>query len=405
MPETLTRFARCRRCARIFLTHLVSQVGLCLLVVAYAIVGALIFQAIESGKEVKQRLEVSQLRRQCLFAMWNVTEKLNVLHDVEWMAKVGTKLKEFEDKVVLAVRNDGYDGKEVYEESMQWSFSGALLYSITVITTIGYGNIAPKTPEGKVVTILYAIVGIPLMLLCLSNIGNILAHSFKFFYSHVCCLICHKADAANAKINTQNAATTQIPSEVLDAVVSVANSVHKGHSVDDGTPTKELRKDPLSPPGSPEKTAPAAPAALSAASKANNGTATKHVTTSSVPQDRIPVYLVLLLVTGYICFGATLFSFWEKWSFLDGAYFSFITLSTIGFGDFVPGSALFEQGATSTTGQAKLIICCFYLVLGLAIIAMSFNLVQEEVLLKCKDLVRSLKNLVSSDEATSSASS
>lgn len=125
----------------------------------------------------------------------------------------------------------------------------------------------------------------------------------------------------------------------------------------------------------------------------------KHHTCSSCHQQ------VLLLVTGYICFGATLFSFWEKWSFLDGAYFSFITLSTIGFGDFVPGSALFEQGATSTTGQAKLIICCFYLVLGLAIIAMSFNLVQEEVLLKCKDLVRSLKNLVSSDEATSSASS
>lgn len=119
-------------------------------------------------------------------------------------------------------------------------------------------------------------------------------------------------------------------------------------------------------------------------------------------EDRIPVYLVLLLVSGYICFGATLFSVWENWTFLNGAYFSFITLSTIGFGDFVPGSSIFETDTASGDGQAKLIICCFYLVLGLAIIAMSFNLVQEEVILKCKDLVRNLKSIVTSVEETGS---
>lgn len=47
------------------------------------------------------------------------------------------KLKQFCSCLV------GFD--EVEKPSSQWSFSGALLYSIIVITTIGYGNVAPRT--------------------------------------------------------------------------------------------------------------------------------------------------------------------------------------------------------------------------------------------------------------------
>jgi hypothetical protein len=59
----------------------------------------------------------------------------------------------------------------------------------SVLLRAGYGNIAPQTEIGKVVTIVYAIIGMPLFLLYLSNIGDILAKSFKWTYAK-CCL-CH----------------------------------------------------------------------------------------------------------------------------------------------------------------------------------------------------------------------
>ena len=50
----------------------------------------------------------------------------------------------------------------------------------------GYGNLTPSTDLGKVVTMLYALLGIPLMFIYMANIGTVLASSFKFLYSKVC---------------------------------------------------------------------------------------------------------------------------------------------------------------------------------------------------------------------------
>jgi len=71
----------------------------------------------------------------------------------------------------------------------------------------------------------------------------------------------------------------------------------------------------------------------------------------------------------------------DDWDFLIGFYFCFITLSTIGFtlstigfGDYVPGTSVDAWAA-----QEKLILCALYLLIGLALLAMCFELIQEEV--------------------------
>ena len=98
---------------------------------------------------------------------------------------------------------------------------------------------------------------------------------------------------------------------------------------------------------------------------------------------RVPIPIVLAFVASYIGVGALLFWWLEGWTPMDAGYFCFITLSTIGFGDFVPGKSL---GYETQEAQIKLVIGSLYLMFGLAVLAMSFNLVQEEVVIKCKAL-------------------
>ena len=53
-----------------------------------------------------------------------------------WISEAGKVLRNFEQEVIHKTKSEGYDGQDNLDNS-QWSFSGALLYSVTVITTIG----------------------------------------------------------------------------------------------------------------------------------------------------------------------------------------------------------------------------------------------------------------------------
>lgn len=61
---------------------------------------------------------------------------------------------------------------------------------VTKSYVLGYGHVFPHTPNGKIVTIFYAILGIPIVLAFLANIGELMAKALRAFFDHVCLLKC-----------------------------------------------------------------------------------------------------------------------------------------------------------------------------------------------------------------------
>ena len=56
-----------------------------------------------------------------------------------------------------------------------WDFIQSVFFTITILTTIGYGNISPVTFPGRLFCIFFAIIGIPFTLSVLADLGKILA--------------------------------------------------------------------------------------------------------------------------------------------------------------------------------------------------------------------------------------
>lgn len=87
----------------------------------------------------------------------------------------------------------------------------------------------------------------------------------------------------------------------------------------------------------------------------------------------------LLFIIVVICIGAGAQESLEGWSFLEGVYCYFITFSTIGFGDLIPG----ERRRT-----VMRILRPFYVILGLVVMSNVVN-----ALIGCAKKVKAAKNL------------
>ena len=196
-----------------FLQYIFSQGGLVVIVSAYIILGGFLFYGIESNYEPRRNQQIKSKHSDGIENIRRITN-----NEFNWMLNISFELRYALWRGMLS-RLDGYDRTgwrvqvtperfdrlidqelarmQAEEEkfidkhdtrsnavfNQKWTYSTAILYSATVITTVGYGNIAPKSVEGKVLTCMYATIGIPIMIMYLTITGDLLAFCFVKYYS------------------------------------------------------------------------------------------------------------------------------------------------------------------------------------------------------------------------------
>lgn len=81
----------------------------------------------------------------------------------------------------------------------------------------------------------------------------------------------------------------------------------------------------------------------------------------------VPISISIMILICYITLGAALFHRIQTWNVLESIYFCFTSLGTIGFGELEPKGNIAQYAASA------------YILIGLSVVAMCFNLIRMEI--------------------------
>ncbi|XP_068135745.1 potassium channel subfamily K member 17 [Hyperolius riggenbachi] len=143
-------------CGKPVRCHVPVTLILLIIYFCYLLLGATVFWALEREAEQNLTLSFQQDKWELLrnhTCMDNKTLELFIKGIIDAYKKGVTLL-----------------GNNTSQET--WDFSGSFFFSVTAITTIGYGNLSPTTTGGRIFCVFFALFGIPLNLVLLNRIGQ-----------------------------------------------------------------------------------------------------------------------------------------------------------------------------------------------------------------------------------------
>lgn len=358
-----------------------THVLLLLFLFIYASVGALLFQWIEAPVEIGEKSSINRTRELIIQNLWEARNMSNT----QWTKVAYQRLKEYEDQLEQHMLSKA----PADSEKIVWTFWGSLFYAGTIFTTIGYGNIVPATTTGQAITIVYAFIGIPFLLMVLADLGKLFTRAIKalFFYIK---LFYHTGKCRSARRMGRRA--TAVPAQYMSATWNkMPYMVYQGKKSQENLPAVVVQEKDVESQAS--KSTETSDKSNDKRAKKEDRKGSKKSNNEEDKQDAImeneqeledyaireeededaddefnlPVSLAVLLLIAYMMMGAFIFTLWEDWTFFESFYFVFISMSTIGFGDYVPNHPMYMMGAF------------IYLLFGLALTSMCINVVQEKL--------------------------
>ncbi|NXV92305.1 KCNKG protein, partial [Calonectris borealis] len=127
----------------------------------YLLVGAAVFQALERTAEKQEKIAAAQMKEAFLQNFTHLTV---------------AEMEQFMKNLTEAIQNGVYPvGNESQIEDSNWDFSNSFFFAGTVVSTIGYGTLRPKTAGGQIFCVFFALFGIPLNIVFLHRVGKMLS--------------------------------------------------------------------------------------------------------------------------------------------------------------------------------------------------------------------------------------
>ncbi|KAM6182232.1 potassium channel subfamily K member 18 [Erethizon dorsatum] len=348
--------------------------GLCFLscLVTYALLGAVLFSMVE-GSRVQRAEDDPEFQR-------FLNELCRVLNCTK-TASEDEKLEVLE--LLQKVKPEWWSQK-----AEDWTFLRALFFCCTVFSTVGYGHMFPVTRLGRCLCMLYALFGIPLMFLVLTDIGDVLATVLSKSYNGLRTLpffLCSPSKWCSL-LHCRRKLDTRPADEAIPQIV-----IH-----DRERPGPNPGECPSAPGCNIElferfitrqeenllQLPPCTMRRSSSCPELGLGRLSYSIISNldevgqEVERLDIPLPVIALVIFAYISCAAAILPCWEKqMNFEEAFYFCFVTLTTIGFGDIKLDHPHF------------FLFFSIYIIIGMEIVCIAFKLMQNRIIDIYKNLM------------------